>query len=342
MRRTGLALLACLCGDLAAAEPLSLQGKSVNVIVPYAAGGGTDAAGRMMAEHFARFLPGGPSVIVRNMPGADGMVGMNYFVQKVPPDGLAIAIGNGTSSDPLQYRKPQSHYDPRKFRFVGGISRGGYFLLINKAAEPRLHDRRSAPVAMGTIGAVPRAAMGGTVWGIEVLGWNARWVPGYAGTNELLLALERGEIDMTATGVPGQVRRLLDSGKFTILAGFDSGGVVRTEFGDVPIFAKIMRSKIKDPTMIKAFDYYLGMMAVDKWVALPPATPEPIVARYREAFARMSKDAEFLKRGRMMSEEFVPTAHGEVEQLVSKLGDTPPDALRFINALYKKQGLLSE
>src|SRR5204863_9473552 len=121
-------------------------------------------------------------------------------------------------------------------------------------------------------------------------GWNARWVPGYAGTNELLLALERGEIDMTATGVAGQVRRLLDSGRFTILASFDSAGVVRGEFGGVPLFATMIHGKSSGPTATTAFEYYLDMMAVDKWIALPPATPEPIAARYREAFARMSND----------------------------------------------------
>jgi hypothetical protein len=156
------------------------------------------------------------------------------------------------------------------------------------------------------------------------------------------LALERGEIDMTATGVAGQVRRLLDTGKFTILTGFDSGGVVRTEFGSVPVFATMMHGKIGDPTATKAFDYYLGMMAVDKWVALPPATPEPIAARYRDVFARMSKDAGFLDRGRVMSEDFIPVTHVAAERLVSQLGATPPDALKFIDGLYRKQGLLSE
>jgi tripartite-type tricarboxylate transporter receptor subunit TctC len=342
MRRIPLALLAWLVAYSAWAEPLSFHGKTVTVIVPYGAGGGTDLAGRLIAEYLARLLPGGPSVITRNMPGADGMAGMNYFVQKTPPDGLTLVLGSGTTSDPLQYRKPQSHYDPTRFNFIGGVGRGGSFLLINKAAEPRLYDKRAAAVTMGSVGGVPRAAMEGTVWGIEFLGWNARWVVGYHGTNSLILALERGEIDMTATGVSAQVQRLLDSGKIKILTNYSSGSVVRTDFGDPPVFASMLQGKIKDATAKKAFDYYLGMMSIDKWVALHPATREAVVTAYRAAFAKMSKDPEFLSRGRLMSEEFEPMTHTEVARLVDTLGNTPPDAIRFIDTLYKKQGLLSE
>lgn len=335
----GLLVLGVGCCGAAAQGAGSFQGKTVTVIVPYAAGGGTDVAGRLFAEFFTRHLPGGPAVTVRNMPGADGMVGMNYFVQQVAPDGLTVAVGSGTSSDPLQYRKPHARFDPTAFNFIGGFDRGGAYLLINKHAEPRLYDRQAAPVAMGSLGTVPRAAIEGAAWGIEFLGWNARWVLGYHGTNELILALERGEIDMTATGVSSQIQRLLDGGRFKIVTRFETAGVTRTDFGEAPSFAKSMAGKITDPTVMRAFHYYLGMMATDKWVALPPATPEPMVKAYRNAFASMSKDPEFLDRGRRMSGVFVPMSHREIERLVGMLGSTPPEVLGFIDDMYKKQGL---
>jgi tripartite-type tricarboxylate transporter receptor subunit TctC len=337
-----LPLLTVLLASPTAAAPVSFQGKTVTLIVPYAAGGGTDTAGRLVAEYFARLLPGKPSVIVRNMPGADGKAGMNYFVQQVKPDGYTLAVGTGTSSDPLHYRKPQARFDPTKFAFIGGLGRGGYVLLIDKNAEPRLYDKSAPPVTMGTLSGLQRAAMSGTVWGIEFLGWNARWITGYPGTNQLVLALERGEIDMTATGISSQIRRLLDTGKIKILTSFDSAGVVRSEFGEVPVFANMLKGKIKDPTMQRAFEYYLSMMAIDKWVALPPGAPEPLADAYRLAFDRMSQDPEFLDRGRKMSEEFVPMTRRQVEALIEGLGDTPSEAIRFVDTLYKKQGLLAE
>src|SRR5438046_774879 len=76
---------------------------------------------------------------------------------------------------------------------------GGSVLIINKEAEQRLHDKRARPVVMGSPGGIPRSGMQMTVWGSEFLGWNTKWVIGYRGTSELMLALERGEIDMTST-----------------------------------------------------------------------------------------------------------------------------------------------
>src|SRR5437764_6732684 len=116
---------------------------------------------------------------------------------------------------------------------------------------------------MGSLNGTPRAAMGATVWGIEFLGWNVRWVLGYPGTSELVFALERGEIDMTSTGNASQIRRLLDTGRIKILARFESGGVVRSEFGDAPTFVAMMEGKIGEPAALKGFDYYSAMAATD-------------------------------------------------------------------------------
>jgi tripartite-type tricarboxylate transporter receptor subunit TctC len=344
MRALALGLVSCLLGCAAAAAqtPVSFEGKTVTFIVPNSPGGGSDVAGRLIADYLGRLLPGKPTVVVRNMPGADGMVAMNYFVQQTKPDGLTVALGSGSQSDPIQYRKPQSHFDPTKFQFFGGVGRGGSFLLINTAAQPRLYDKSAPPVTMGSLGGVPRSSMAGTVWGIEFLGWNTRWVLGYRGTSDLLLALERGEVDMTATGNATLIHRLIDTGRIKVLASYESGGVERNDFGKVPLFVDMMKGKLKTETEQKAFDYYLGMMATDKWVALPPGTPAPIVAAYREAFAAMSKDPGFVERGKGMSDEFDPMTYQQIEKLINTLGSTPPDALKFIDTMYERQGLLQK
>src|SRR5436309_499414 len=80
---------------------------------------------------------------------------------------------------------------------------------------------------------------------------------GYPGTSELFLALERGEIDMTATGVSSQINRLLSTGRFDIVTSYEVASGGRQEFGDVPIFKKMMEGRIADSTAKKAFDYYL-------------------------------------------------------------------------------------
>ncbi len=162
-------------------------------------------------------LPGSPTVVVRNLPGAGGVTAMNYMVQQAAPDGYTIVTTGNSMADPLNYRVPQSKFNPTEFGIIGGVGRGGEILLINKEAEKRLYDKKLPPVVMGSIRGIPRSGMQMTAWGIEYLGWNAKWVTGYRGTGDLLLALERGEIDMTGTSNIIITRKLLESGKFKIL-----------------------------------------------------------------------------------------------------------------------------
>ena len=92
------------------------------------------------------------------MPGADGLVALNHFVQQADRDGLTIVTGDAPAIDPLRYRSPQSRYDPGKFEYFGGIGRGGSMLIISSAAEKRLHDKTAAPVTMGIASAFPARA----------------------------------------------------------------------------------------------------------------------------------------------------------------------------------------
>jgi tripartite-type tricarboxylate transporter receptor subunit TctC len=348
VKRFGIFLLACLLGHSTAAtqENVSFQGKTVTMIIGYAAGGGTDAFGRLTAGYLASHLPGAPTVVVRNVPGANGMTAMNYVVQQVTPDGYTITVASGTTADPMNYRKPQSHFDPTTFAVVGGAGRGGVMLLINKDAEKRLYDKQARPVVMGALSGVLRSGMQMTAWGIEHLGWNAKWVIGYRGTSELMLALERGEVEMTSTANLAHIQKFLDSGRFKIISqtgALKNGSLVsRPEFVDAPIFAKMLEGRINDPLMAQAFDYWMSNIAMDKWFALPPRSPKAMAEAYRAAYARMIQDPEFVERGKKISEDFVPLLHGDVETLLNTLGGTPPQAIDYISTLLRKQGLEAE
>ncbi len=330
----------------AAQEAVSFQGKTVTMIIGYAAGGGSDVSGRMIAASLDRYLPGSPSILVRNMPGADGMTSANYFVQQVVPDGLTIMMASSTTSDPLQYRKPQSYFDPTTFGVIGGVGRGGSFLMINRDAEKRLTDKQAKPVMMGTIGGVPRSGMQMTGWGIGLLGWNAKWVVGYRGTNDVMLALERGEIDMTATANLFQIQKLLETGRFKILSQtgtLKNGAVVtRPEFADAPNLARMLEGRIGDPLVRKAFDYWSSIATIDKWLALPPKSPKPLLEAYRRAYTQLMQDPDFIDRGKRMSEDIEPMSSLEVESLLNTLGGTPPEAIDYIGTMLSKQGLSAQ
>ena len=237
----------------------------------------------------------------------------------------------------------RSHYDPTKFEFVGGVGRGGTVLMIQSAAKARLHDKNAKPVIMGALGGVPRSGMLMTMWGIEYLGWNVKWVLGYRGTNDLIIALERGEAEMTSTANMFEIEKLKATGKFEALtqSGILSNGKIggRPEFGNAPIFSEMMAGKIKDPLEAEAFDFWKAQASIDKWLALPPGTPKNIVAVYRHAYDELSADPQFVESGKKASDDFVPMAHEDIEQLVKTLDETPVKATEFTNVLLRKQGV---
>lgn len=336
-------ILASAPREVLAESAVSFEGKTITMLIGFESGGGTDGAGRLMTSFLAKYLPGNPAFKVQNMPGADGLTALNYFVQQVKPDGTTVTLGASTQASPARYRKPQSKYDPAKFHLVGGTGRGGTVLLINADAEKRLYDKSLPPVVMGSLGGMPRSGMLTTAWGIEVLGWNAKWVLGYRGTNDLMIALERGEIDMTATGNTFLISKLVKDGKFKILTQsgqLDGGRVVgRQEFGAAPVFPTMVESQLKGALQTQSFKFWSHVTWIDKWVALPPDTPKPIVDAYRVAFDKMAKDPEFISMSRKISEDFEPQSYSDVQKLMDQVVGTSDEAIGYMETMLKGQGL---
>ena len=262
------------------------------------------------------------------MPGADGVVAMNYFVQQAKPDGLTLTTGDSPQIDPIRYRGPQSRYDPVKFEFLGGVGRGGSMIIMESAAEKRLFDRSAPPITMGIASAVPRSGQLMAAWGIGVLGWNAKWVVGYRSTSALMFALQQGEIEMTATSNTFSLQNLIDSGKFKVLTqsgGLQNGALVpRPEFPNAPLLSDQVAGKMSDPVAVQSFNYWRGVLLADKFLALPPGAPGPIAEAYRKAYREMSADPEFILHGRRISEVFAPMTDADIRSLVQTVAATPP------------------
>lgn len=336
-------ILASLCALPLGAAADTLPSRNLHVLVGYAAGGGTDATARLIANYYSKYLPGSPTAVVRNIPGADGVIASNFFVQQVAPDGVTTMVASSTTADPHYYRKPQSHYDPSKFGIIGGVGRGGTVLLLRSSEERRLFDKSAKPIVMGATGGVPRSGMQAAAWGIEFLGWNARWVLGYRGTNDLIQALDRGEVDMTSTGNMFQINKLLETGQFKIIsqsgAFVDGAFTPRADFGGAPLMTKLVGDKVTEKTAARAFAYWSNMTAIDKWVALPPGAPPAILRMYREAFEKILKDPDFVEQSRKISDDFLPMSAADVESLIMRLWETPDESIAYIGAMLKRQGL---
>jgi tripartite-type tricarboxylate transporter receptor subunit TctC len=348
--RTLYALGACITfGVCAISSPsfaegaVSFKDKQITMIIGTPAGGGTDAVGRLVARFLTKYLPGNPNVIVHNQPGADGVTALNAMVMQGKLDGMTVTVGANTGVDPFNYRKPDISYDPSNFAYVGGVGRGGQFIVINKNAVSRLHDKTKPAVIMGSVGPFPRSGMQVTAWCIEYLRWNARWIGGYRGTPDIMLALEQGEIDMTATANFPDVEKLMREGRFTV--AMQSGTLIdgkvtpRPEFSDIPLFPVEMQGKINDRIAQEAYNYWLAINTIDKWVALLAKTPANIIAVYRDAFVKMAKDPEFLDRGKKISEDVRPMSVEDVVSLVKTLTATTPEAIGYMTTLLRKQGL---
>lgn len=322
--------------------PFSFEGKTITFVVAYPAGGGTDATARLMAPYLANSLPGNPQVIIQNRPGAQGVIAANYFVQQTKPDGISVLVGGGSITNPLNYRVPEVKYKPSEFAFIGGVGRTGSTILINVEAEKRLYDKKAEPATMGAYGSVPYPSQQITGWGIEFLDWNARWIMAYRGLPDLSLALERGEIDMGSVSNVGLFRRLTESGKFKAIA--QTGAMIkgkltpRPEFGNVPLFADLMKGKIEDPIQQKGFDYWSAQQAVSIWLALAPGTPKEILELYRVAYENLANNSEFMEKSRKIAEDFSIQRGSDLEDAVKAVDSSPQEALDYIAAMLRRQG----
>ena len=341
----GAALLGALTATtpVAAADTASFKGKTVTLIVGSRPGGSTDASARLLAPYFAKYLPGAPSVVVTNRPGAKGLKAQNYFAQQVNPNGLTFLVASGSQIDPVNYRVPQSKYDPTTYTLIGGLDIGGTFMIVRNEQLAALTDKSKPPVAMGSVTGLPRSGMTMTAWGIQYLGWNAKWISGYRGTSSLRLALERGEIGMTSFANQALRPEMLDSSKYTITYQSGTHGATKpatmAPIAKVPLFAKAVQDKIKGATAKKAFGYWRAMSSVLKWAALPPKTPKHIAVAYRGAFAKTIEDPGFKARSKKMNEQVSIIKAGDLAAKVRALSKLPPEALKFTRQMLNKQGL---
>ena len=326
----------------ASAQKVSFKDQTIKMIIPTTVGGSTDLTARLFARYLGKYLPGNPTIVPTNMPAGQGVAALNFVAQQAVPDGLTITISSNSQVDPIVYRAPQSQYDPAKFEIVGAVGIGDNIMIIRTDALPRLLDKSQPPVTMGTVSGTPRSGMRMTIWGTEFLGWNTKWISGYPGSTDLVLALERGEIDMTSFPRFYVLDKLTDTKKFKIiyLDGLIENAPPsgRADADNAPLFTKAMAGKIKDPKIKAAYDYWHAS-GLFKWFALPPKTPEAIRDAYREAFNKINADPEFKALAEKTIEGFTAISPENTVKMIRELAATSNEAIETMNELMRKQGL---
>jgi tripartite-type tricarboxylate transporter receptor subunit TctC len=316
------------------------------MIIASDAGGGTDLMGRLVARYLEKYLPGRPTFIEKNMgAGAGKVLAMNYMAT-AKGDGLTVLQ---TDSDTLQsnlLKLSAVRYEPAQFRAIGAISRGGSIVFIRKDAVARLKNPSAAPVIVGATDG-QRSWQAIPVWGKAFLGWNVRWVKGYKGSGQMTLALRKGEIDIFATNGLNVIDPLRNDGviDFLVQQGQIEGNSYgpRTTFKDVPIFPVLLKNAKIPDVAYQAYRSVIAPSDIDKWIALPPKTPDDILSAYRAAFDKVRKDPEFLASlHKQISEEIYFSNGDEVEQAIRDVRTVSPEASRYADDLRAKYGLITK
>jgi tripartite-type tricarboxylate transporter receptor subunit TctC len=341
-----ISVLACLVAGStvarAAGDAVSFKGKSVRLLIGYQVGGGTDLVGRLVGRFLTRYLPDQPALVPQNMPGADGLVAMNYTAQQVAADGLTLFVASASPVMPEIMHGAGVLYDPATFLYIGGVANTGTVMVGSRTAQARLAMPGAEPVALAQVGGVRTGAQM-VVWAVAYLGWNVKWVSGYPGTPELALALNKGEVDMTDTADARSLRTILADPRFVgvVQTGIFANGKLarRAGFPDIPILSELLEGKLPKEAE-SAYRSWLETTQIGKFFALPPGTPDAVVAAYRTAFRKMEGDPEFKAlAAAQLDSDYVMQTPEDVRDVITAVVATPEADLAFINQLRAKVGV---
>ncbi|MCC6890128.1 MAG: hypothetical protein IT536_16480 [Hyphomicrobiales bacterium] len=297
------------------------KGKTVSVVIGYPAGGGFDVSARLLMRHMPRHLPGNPTMIAKNMPGAGSVRAANYLYGIAPKDGTEFGIiGPAVPFGPLWSRDGVS-FEATKYNWLGSLDRWTSIAFVwNTAKAQTLDAARRTEVLVGATGAgdmtvtFPRLTN-------ALLGTKFKIVPGYQGTPDLSLAIERGEVegrlgwcwDCLKQDKPDWVR----GKKITVLLQF--AFAKHPELTDVPLVMDLAKNDTDRQIMRLAF----GNLEMARPFLAPPGVPADRVAALRAAFEATAKDPAFVDEARKLNIPINVASSREIETLLRDVYATP-------------------
>jgi tripartite-type tricarboxylate transporter receptor subunit TctC len=329
----GLAL-AVLVVPVPPATGADFTGKTIDWIIPFAAGGGSDVWARIFAPYLSRHLPGQPTVVVRNVPGGGSTIGANQFHQRARPDGLTILGTSGSTQFPYLLDDPRVQYDYRDWIPVLASPTGGVAYLSPKFGVRTLADLpglRDVELVYGSQGATSLDLV--PLLAFEILGLKVKAVFGMRGRGEGRVAFERGEVTVdyqTSSAYLSRVVPLVEAGKAVPLFSWGAldatGNLVRDPtFPDLPHFAEAYEMVHGTKPSGAAFEawkaFFTAGFAVQKIVVLPGGTPPATVAAWHQAARATVEDPEF-KRAAAKELGAYPQVVGEQAAAMVKIGIT--------------------
>jgi tripartite-type tricarboxylate transporter receptor subunit TctC len=305
------------------------KGKTVRIVVGIGVGSGYDINARALARHLSAHIPGNPTVIVQNQPGAGSLIMTNQLYAAGPFDGTVIGASfNGLPTTPL-LAPAGARFEAVKLNWIGSTNRETQAMYVwHTAPIQTLNDLYSKEMIVGA------QAPGSTQYDYPVLakelfGMKFKVITGYEATPKIHLAMERGEVHGTWANwstLKAIASNWLEEKKVRILAQWALKK--NPEMPDVPMFLDMAKTESDRQALMLA----LGRLEFGRPFFMPPNVPAARVAAVRRAFDAVMKDKAFLEEADKLKIEVDPLTGEQVAALVEQLYKTPPETVARVRA----------
>ena len=320
----GLSLLLSAPAEGQSPEPF-FKGKTVRIIVGYLAGGGFDAYSRAIGRHLGRHIPGTPTVVVENMPGAGGLISANHLYKIAKPDGLTVGhfIGSLLMGQVLGQKGVE--FDARKFEYIASPARAYPVCAFTKGSGITTFEQWAAtktPPKLGGV-AVGASSPDNAIKVLKsALGLPAQLVSGYKGTADIRLAAEGGELAGSCwswSSIKATWRKALDAGEVGIVLQLSPTPL--PGLATVPLAINL--AKTAEARKLIQVAIHDDASIVYQY-ALPPGTPKDRVQVLRKGLGDTLKDAQFLAEAAKAKLEIDPVTGEDIEKSVAGLFSLEP------------------
>jgi len=312
------------------------KGKQITLITSASVGGGYDQYARLLAKHMPRFIPGNPSIVVQNMPGADGLRAANYLYNVAAKDGSVIG-GLARNNGVARFYDPDNasvQFDARKFNWLGSPQQEiGLFVLRTEKGAKSIDDLKRVEVTSSSTARNSPSSIYARMLN-ELYGTKIKPVDGYAGSQDALLAVERNEVDAHISGgssaaFRNRIAPMLKDDKAKIV--LQMGMARDPEFPDVPTAIEIM------PTAEgkQLFEIAFAEQVMGRPFVLPPGVPADRVKMLRDAFDAALKDPELLADAKSQKMEIDPVTGAAINALLDRVYAAPPELAARLSAMAK-------
>jgi tripartite-type tricarboxylate transporter receptor subunit TctC len=304
-----------LCSRFAvyAEAPPFYDHKTIQLVVSFGPGGGYDLWARTLARHMSKYIPGNPSIVVQDMPGAGGFIATNYIYNQAPRDGTSFGlVAREAILGPLT-NAAGARFTPTKMGWIGSPTIETSVCIVNSSAGIKsVADLQSNPVSMGDTGsgsgtyAYPRVLA-------QLLGLKFKFVTGFPSTADVFLAMQRGEVDGVCEGADSIRSRQptwIPQKKVVVL--FESGRSPRPDLPGVPSVYSL--AKTDEQKQAIAF-LYAGQNMGRPFVAPPDLLVERL-ATLRQAFMKTMADPDFIADAKTQKLPVDPIGGAQLEQTI--------------------------